>query len=110
MLEIVARMEDDVPVIGLVGRLDAESSSLLETALNQALSDSASVIILDATGLLYTSSSGLRVMLAVQKQLKQRGGELRIAAPKPDIRKVLSIAGFLTVFSIRDSVEEALSG
>jgi anti-anti-sigma factor len=109
MLEIVARMEGDVIIIRAIGRLDAESSGLFDAALNQALSDQSPVIILDAEELLYTSSSGLRVMLAVQKQLKQRGGELRIAAPMPDIRKVLSMTGFLSVFSIWDSVEEALS-
>jgi len=110
MLEIETGMEEDIGIIRPEGRLDAASSTLLDAAFERLIGEGVAIIILDAERLLYTSSSGLRVLLSAQKRLKQVGGEVRIAALRPEVDAVLTMTGLTSIFTIRESVSEALSG
>lgn len=56
----------------------------------------------------YTSSAGLRVLLATLKQARSRGGDLRLAALNPDVRKVLDLSGFTNILSVFDTVDDAV--
>jgi len=110
MLEITTGMENNIGIISPSGRLDVLSSTLLDAAFERLIGEGVRIIVLDAGRLHYTSSSGLRVILSAQKRLKQAGGELRIAALSPEIEAVLAMTGFASVFTIRESVSEALAG
>ena len=62
----------------------------------------------DAAGLTYISSSGLRLLLQVAKQLEERSGRIVLCALQEPVRRVLKIAGFMSLFSIFSSSEEAI--
>ena len=62
----------------------------------------------DAAGLTYISSSGLRLLLQVAKQLEERSGRVVLCALQESVRRVLEIAGFTSLFGIFSSPEEAI--
>ncbi len=57
----------------------------------------------------YTSSAGLRALLETVKETRQRGGDLRLAAVQPDVRRILDLAGFTQILKLYGNVEEAVA-
>jgi anti-sigma B factor antagonist len=105
---ITERSAGPASVIAIGGRLDAASSAAAFKALEQSISQGTSAIVLDLSGLTYTSSSGLRAFLALLKQLRKENREMMIARPNPRVLEVFAIAGFDRIFPIYDTVDEAV--
>jgi ABC-type transporter Mla MlaB component len=64
--------------------------------------------IVDLAGISYVSSAGLRVLLALAKQMSSGGGELRLCGLAPSVRQVFDLSGFSKLFAISADVESAL--
>ncbi len=95
-------------VIAIGGRLDAASSAAALEALEESVSRGTRAIVLDLSALTYTSSSGLRTFLALLKQMRKENRELMIARPTPHVLEVFTLAGFDRIFSIYESLDEAV--
>ena len=83
--------------VRLAGRLDTITSPDLE----QALSDLAGVahLVLDFAGISYISSAGLRVLLALQKNMG-RQGDMVVRHVDPMVMEVLEMSGFVDILTI----------
>ena len=57
----------------------------------------------------YISSSGLRILLAGKKIVKENNGEIVLASLQPVVRDVFEIAGLTRLFFIKKNLEDALS-
>jgi serine/threonine-protein kinase RsbW len=57
-------------------------------------------IELDCMDFTYISSSGLRLLLTLQKSVLARGGKLVIKNMKPEIKEVFDMTGFSKIFTI----------
>lgn len=101
-------MADDILVISLAGRLDAITSQEAETTIQACISEGKRKIVLDAADLVYISSAGLRILIAAKKRLMPEDGDIRLAAMKPQVRSIFTIAGFDRIFSIYDDKETAI--
>jgi hypothetical protein len=66
-------------------------------------------LVVDLSGVDYTSSAGLRALLATVKETRRRGGDLRLADINPNVRKVLDLSGFATILKIYTGVDEAVA-
>jgi anti-anti-sigma factor len=99
---------DDVLVISLVGRLDMITSQEAEAAIQAFVSEGRRKIILDAADLVYVSSAGLRILIAAKKRLIQEGGDIRLAAMRPQVRSIFAIAGFDRIFLIYGDEKTAI--
>ena len=62
-------------VLTLEGHLNALTVESLESPLNDLLATAVQRIVLDCSGLSFTSSAGLRVFLATVKRMRSRGGD-----------------------------------
>jgi serine/threonine-protein kinase RsbW len=98
----------DVQVFELSGRLDAVGTQQAIANVNAAVSAGARHILLDLQGVTFMSSSGLRALLLVRKELLNHGGQLRLAALQPQVHEVFALTGFTQVFAIHQTREEAL--
>ena len=101
-------MNDGICLMSISGRIDSNYSVDLEKALNKA-ADEYSRIIMDLKDAEYISSSGMRVLLAVKKTLREKNGEIILISLQPVVRDVFEIAGLARLFSIKKSWEDALS-
>jgi anti-sigma B factor antagonist len=101
---------DNVPIVSVSGRIDGTTSKDLETILNELIDQNKSDIVLDLEGVVYISSVGLRVLLATQKKVRPRKGEVKLVSLQPFVREVFEMTGFTRLFSIYPNQGEALSG
>jgi serine/threonine-protein kinase RsbW len=91
MTKRLANTGANVQVFALSGRLDAVAS---QHALERPLA---------------ASSSGLRALLLLRKDLLAHGGELRLCEMRDHVYEVFLLTGFTQVFTIHQTREEALA-
>ncbi|MFE9454529.1 STAS domain-containing protein [Streptomyces sp. NPDC006739] len=85
------------------GDYDMNSMGPLAEVL-QTAAQKHSRVVLDASGVTFADSTFLNLLLQIHPVTR-----LRVAAPTPQLRRVLEITGADTVLDIRDSVENATS-
>lgn len=100
----------DVTVVRISGSVDSVTSEDLQRAFSRELEAGCARLVADFSGVEYTSSAGLRVLLATVKQCRSRGGDLRLAAPNPEVRNVLELSGFTGILRVFASVDDAARG
>ena len=108
-MEIHEDKHGGVLVVAPRGRVDTTTADELEKRLVQALDAGERRLVIDMAGIEYISSAGLRVLLLVAKKLRTSGGELVLCALGPAVRQVFELAGFLPVFQVLASCEQALT-
>ena len=91
----------------LDGRLDTETYPALEKSAQELLDKQARGIRLNMAKLNYISSMGLRVILKITKELKQRKGVFQLVNMQPQIQKVMEIAAALPKEAVFSSIQEA---
>ena len=99
-LEIGQEQQDALRILALRGRLDTETSADLELAVQDLLATGARDFLIDLGAVSYVSSAGLRVLLALAKQLEGSKGRLRLCALSPAVYQVFEVAGFSKLFAI----------
>ena len=99
-IEIRQDEEGDFRILALAGRLDTETSADLELALQDLQAAGASKFLIDLAEIGYVSSAGLRVLLALAKQLEGGRGTLRLCALNDAVKQVFDVAGFSRMFAI----------
>jgi anti-sigma B factor antagonist len=109
-IEIRQEEVGDVRVLVLAGRLDTETAADLELALQDLQAAGASRFVIDLAEIGYVSSAGLRVLLALAKQLEGGRGSLRLCALNESVKQVFDVAGFSRLFAIFPDRDAALGG
>lgn len=107
-MNVYEQRRGDTLILQPTGRLDRLTSEDLQNELLRRISDGDTVIVLDLKDLEYISSAGLRVLLLAGKELKARNGRLALCALKGNVREVFEISGFISLFPIHGSIDEAL--
>jgi anti-anti-sigma factor len=108
-IEIRQEEQDDFRVLALAGRLDTETSADLELALADLQAAGANKFLIDLADIGYVSSAGLRVLLALAKQLDGGRGVLRLCALNDSVKQVFDVAGFSQMFAIFPDRDAALA-
>jgi anti-anti-sigma factor len=109
-MELLEARRDGVLVLALKGRLDAASASSFQNLLAERMEQGERRFAVDASGLIYISSSGLRVLLQVARQLEKHSGRIVLCSVQESIRRIFEIAGFASLFRIYGSSEQAIQG
>jgi anti-anti-sigma factor len=107
-MEIRELKKDGVVVLGLTGRLDAESVPALQSRLQALIDAGEHRLVVEAAGLTYVSSSGLRLLLEISKRLDRHAGRLVLCAAPESVRRVLEIAGLTSLLRLFDTSKEAI--
>lgn len=81
------------------GPLDTVRTPVLENELQPQL-DGIEHIIMDFNGVKYIASSGLRLLLVLENQMEERGGELQVIHACEAVLKVFSLVGFREVVQV----------
>jgi anti-sigma B factor antagonist len=99
----------DVITVHISGSVDGLTSDDLQRVLSSEVEAGNHDVVADFGAVDYTSSAGLRVLLATLKQTRSRGGDLRLAGPNPEVRKVLDLSGFTSILRVFDTVDDAVA-
>ena len=108
-LDIKVEAHNGARVVVLTGSVNGLTAERMQAALLAEVEGGHVQLVGDLAGVEYTSSAGLRALLATVKQARSQGGDLRLAAVTPAVRKGLELSGFTTVLRLFDDVETAVS-
>ena len=106
-IEAIDLNRNDIYLVKIEGRLDAAFSAELEDEIDRLL-EKTKKIIMDFSEVTYLSSSGLMVLLSVNKQTENQGGLVLINLIDI-VRRIIQVAELDDFLSLADSVEEAVN-
>jgi anti-sigma B factor antagonist len=104
---VTFRSTGDLRILDLSGELDAHTASDLEAAIQKCLDENQTQIIVHGPQLQYISSAGLGVFMAFIEEVRERGGDIKIASLQPRVFNVFDLLGFPHLFDIVESETEA---
>ena len=94
-------------VVRLGGELDLYNAAQVRSALNDACAEDPERIVVDLGEVEFIDSTALGVLIETRTRLKNRDGFL-LAAPGLETRRALQISGLDKLFTVHDTVPEAL--
>jgi anti-sigma B factor antagonist len=109
-LSIETNNVGDAVVVQVGGEVDVFTAPQLREALVAAVDGSSRNVVVDLQGVDFLDSTGLGVLVAGLKRVRQHGGELSLVCTREHILKILDITGLVKVLKVYDSVEAATAG
>ena len=100
----------DSRLVVVSGRLDQSQNQLLEEELLRLLDEGHNRLIVDLSAVTYVNSGGLRCLVTVWRQARERGGKIVLCGLSEHIARVFSIVGFDKVFLIYPTQDDARQG
>ncbi len=101
---------DGYSVLAVSGEVDVATVPRLREQLHGLVAQGDTQIVVDLDAVEFLDSTGLGVLVGALKRVRSSGGELYLVCTQPRIRKVFEVTGLTKVFSIHDSVDEAVAG
>lgn len=98
-------VDGDFLVCRPMGAIDAFSVTTFREAV-AAVPQGASLVV-DLSGVSFLDSAGLGALIGAIRRLRQLGGEVAVASPRPLIARVLRTTGFDRIVPVCETVEEA---
>lgn len=104
--------QDRVTVVRPRGRLDFGAAADFQARVDQALAGDGNrpgAVIVDASGLDYVSSAGLRVFLVGARNAKGSGIGFGVCSLLPAVSEVFALSGFDRIIKVSASLDEAMA-
>lgn len=98
-----------VVIVTPAGRVDSTTSAALDQHLVALAGAGERRLVIDFAGVDYISSAGLRVLLTQAKRTREHKGGLVLCGLGESVRQVFELAGFLPLFTLTASREEAIA-
>jgi len=93
-------------VVDVTGDLDMASAPALRQLILQLVSNGARLVAVDLTAADFVDSTGLGMLVAALKRVRTHDGELVVICPEPRLRRIFELTDLVSVFGLRDSVDE----
>ena len=108
-MEVTSKTKGDAIVFYIDGELTTTSSPEAQAEINEFLeSAKCKLVVINLENVDFIASTGLRIFLALGKELQASGTELVVCSPNKTNQSVFKMAGFSKLFKIFDSEEKAL--
>ncbi len=82
------------------GQLTFADRTALDPVISQALAGGVRELDVDLEALDYMDSAGLGMLLTLRDRAGKSGAQVRLAKPRGDVKELLSLACFDTLFAI----------
>lgn len=107
-MALTINLEDhyNYTLLELDGDIDARSSGILKSALNRAINEGNSHIVLECSMLTSISSAGLKVLLSTQKKLSGTY-DISMCNVSAHISSLLEMSGMTRFISLNSNIEDA---
>ncbi len=96
-------------VLAIHGDTDMHVVDELEARLAEVIDEAPDALVLDLSGVTFLDSMALGVLLSSLKRLRETGGQLRVVAPRPEIRRIFEVTLLDRLFDIDSTRDEALA-
>jgi len=108
-IDIEQRTEGAWEVLDVSGEVDLSTAPTLRARIERIVGDGARRLVVDLADVSFMDSSGLSVLVSGFKGMREAGGQMAVVCPNEAIAKIFSITGLDRVFSIHQSLHEAVS-
>ncbi|MGD8726742.1 MAG: STAS domain-containing protein [Gemmatimonadales bacterium] len=108
-METSVEQRGDVITVRIAGSVDGLTAEDLQQIFSAEVEAGHHNLVADFGEVEYTGSAGLRVLLGTMKHARSSGGDLRLAAPRPEVLKVLDLSGFTSILKVFDTVDDAVA-
>lgn len=108
-MDVTVEQVSSAAVVRISGSVDGLTADALQAALQAQIDTGGTRLVGDLSGVEYTSSAGLRALLATLKLARQKGGDLRLAAVRPAVLRVLELSGFTSILKLYPDVDAAVA-
>lgn len=99
----------DIALVKIKGYVDTTTSSDLFGELSNLLNDEIAQFIIDMGGVNYISSAGWGVFIGEIRNIRERGGDLKIVQMTPDVYEVFAMLEFNKILDSYEAIEEAMN-
>ena len=96
MKEVKVEVTDEMIRVWLSGHIDSANAEGIKTELFEKIGDAKGPVTVDASGLEYISSAGLRVLL----QLRKKHADLHITDVSPEVYEIFDVTGFTQMMDV----------
>jgi anti-sigma B factor antagonist len=100
---------EGVVVLKMHGIVDSGTAQFLEDKFNELVASNAVRIVADLGDVTYISSAGWGIFVGEIRGIRQRGGDIKLAAMHPDVREVFELLEFSALLKPYATKEEALA-
>lgn len=94
-------------MLSLHGRIDAAAAPDVNRMVRDLMAQGARQIIAELRDVTFLSSSGLRTLLLIARELRRDGGDLVLCSLQPQVAEVFHMTGFDQIFQLHHTPEEA---
>ena len=109
-MDIQQREQDGVMVLELSGKIiGGPDATILNDKLHELAESGQGKVVADLANVEWMNSSGLGILIGALSTTKNAGGELKLAAATEKIRNLLTITKLTNVFTLYNTVDEAVS-
>ena len=98
----------DIEILRLEGYVDAHTFTDFEEELTKLVEGGHYHLLLDLEKLTYINSTGLGLLMATFRQVRQHGGDLVIAKMSDKITNIFNLLGFSRLIHTYATEEEAM--
>lgn len=99
--------DPDIAVVRGRGKLNMVNAPAFRSAVLKAIEEGSHRVVVDLSAVDFMDSSGLGALVSCLKSARQAGGDLRIAAPSPQVLMVLRLSNLDRVLASFDEAEAA---
>jgi len=89
-----------VITVTLLGRLDSQTSGLLDQGIAGILDEPVKTLVLDMQGVDFITSAGIGVIMKARTSLARKGADLALMNLQPQVRKVFEIIRVLPTLGV----------
>jgi anti-anti-sigma factor len=107
-MNIAVSWTDGLAVVTTPGEIDITNAGLLRAALLSALEKPPPAIVVDMADTDFCDSTGLNVLVRVQKQAAEQGTALRLVIRAAAVQRMLTVTGVSELFRVYDTLAAAL--
>jgi anti-sigma B factor antagonist len=109
-MKIETRTVGDVHILDISGKITlGEGTMAVRNTVRDVLKNGGKKIILNLADVNYIDSSGIGELVSSYTTVTNQGGKLKLLNLTKKIQELLAITKLLTVFSVYDSEQQAIS-
>lgn len=108
-MAISTEREGWVLVIKAEGRIDGSNAAKFLDSVEAVIDQNDDAVILDFTQLDYISSAGLRIILLIAKDLRQKKVKFAVCSLSTSVHEIFMISGFDQIIDVHKSSASAVA-
>ncbi|MEW9555984.1 STAS domain-containing protein [Nonomuraea sp. NPDC050783] len=105
-LKVSTRSHAGCALVAVTGEIDLYTAPHLQSEFTRLLQEGPSRVVIDMSAVDFCDSTGMNVLLSALKRMKEQGGTLEVASPRPAVRKILQVTGLDSVFTVHEEVPQ----